>query len=111
MFSQASVILFTGEGACLGGMHGRGLCVVGACVAGCMHGRGCAQQGVCMTGGGICGRGCVWQGACMAGDMHGRRGEGMCMAGEMATTADGTYPTRTHSYYLFSPMSVDYYMS
>ena len=39
--------------------------------------------------------------ACMAGGMHGRGEhvwhEGACMAGEMATAADGTYPTGMHS--------------
>ena len=38
--------------------------------------------------GGMCGRGS------MAGGVHGR---GMCMAGEMATAADGTHPTGMHS--------------
>ena len=42
-------------------MCGRGVCVVGACVAGGMHGRGHAWQG------GMHGRG-----ACVAGGMHGR---------------------------------------
>ena len=41
MFSQASVILFTGEGACMVGV---------ACVAGGVHGMGCVCQGVCMAG-------------------------------------------------------------
>ena len=49
----------------LGGMHGKGACVVGRHVwQGGMHGRGCAWQGVCMAGGvcgGVHGRGCVWQ--------------------------------------------------
>ena len=33
-------------------------------------------------------------GAYVAGGMHGR---GACVAGEMATAADGTHPTRMHS--------------
>ena len=54
MFSQASVILFTG----VGGMHGGG-------------------------GGDMCGSWHVWQGG--------------CVAGEMATAADGMHPTGMHS--------------
>ena len=48
MFSQASVILSTGEGMCdkgghawQGGIHGKGACVVGG-----MH-----KQGACVAGG------------------------------------------------------------
>ena len=52
-----------------------------------MHGRGCMA-------GGMCGRGHVWQGG------HAWQG-GTCMAGEMATAADGMYPTGMHSCYLF----------
>ena len=67
-------------------MHGRGACVVGACLAGgmCgrgegMRGRGHAWQGANMWQGGMCGRGHVWWGgACVAG--------GACMAGHMCAT-------------------------
>ena len=51
-----------------------------------MHGRGHAWWG------GMCGRVCV----CVAGGMCGR---GACLAGEMATAADGTHPTGMHSCY------------
>ena len=78
-----------------------------------MWGRGHAWQGACMVGG-VHGSGWhAWQGACMAGGhvwqggMRGRRGvhgRGVgvaggyaCMAGEMATAADGTHPTGMHS--------------
>ena len=55
--------------------------------------------------GGACGRGCAWQGSCMVGAcMAGGYAwwvvcvaEGACMAGEMATAADGMYPTGMHS--------------
>ena len=66
MFSKASVILSTeGHAWQWGSMHGRGPCVVGACMAGGMHGRGhtgveCKAAGVCGMGGGH-----VWQGTCM----------------------------------------------
>ena len=58
--------------------------------------------------GGVCGGVCAWCRACMAGG-HVWQGacmveggglvwhEGACMAGEMATAADGTYPTEMHS--------------
>ena len=57
MFSQASVILSTGEGACMaggcawpGGIYGTGWVVGGgACMAGGLHGKG---GGVCVAGGG-----------------------------------------------------------
>ena len=78
MFSQASVILFTGGGhAWLGGA-----CVVGGGICG----RGCAWQGACVAGGVCGGGGHVWQrsihgrggmcgrGVCMAGGMRGRKG-------------------------------------
>ena len=59
-----------------GGMHGSRVCVVvGACVAGGMHGRGHMWQGACMAWGYVVGGG--WA----------------CVAGEMATAADGTHPT------------------
>ena len=54
--------------------HGRG-----ACMAGGMHGKGAY----------------VARRACVAGVMFGR-GEA-CVAGEMATAADGTHPTGMHS--------------
>ena len=60
----------------MGGMRGRGACMVGGSVwQGGMHGKG-----------GVCGRGHVWQGgmcgkgACVAGGVHGR---GACVAGGM----------------------------
>ena len=76
IFSQASVILFTGgmRGVCVcvvGGMCGKGMCVA-------VEGGACMAKGVCM----------VW-GACVAG--------GACMAGEMAIAAGGTHPTGIHS--------------
>ena len=53
-------------------MRGRGACVAGDVREGCVAGGMC--DGV------VCGR-----------------REGACMAGEMATAADGTYPTGMHS--------------
>ena len=69
-----------------GGVHGRGACVVGACMCGRrdVHGRGHVWQG------GMHGRGHAWQGMCMARGMHCR---GACVAEEKATAADGTHPT------------------
>ena len=94
-------------------------CVVGVCMA-----RGHAWQGVyivgghawqeecmawgaCMAGGTWMTGGQAWQRVCMAGEMHGRGhvqqreacmvGVGACMAGDTATAADGTHPTRMHS--------------
>ena len=90
-----------------GGMHGRGVCVAGACMAGGrawqggVHGRGaCVAGGHVWQGGrawqgGMCGRGVHGRGACMVGGMHGRgacvvgghawqggmRGRGACVAG------------------------------
>ena len=60
MFSQASVILFTGghmhDRGCVGGLAWQGACIAeGACVSGVGH----AWQGVCMVGG-VHGRGCAW---------------------------------------------------
>ena len=56
-----------------GCMCGRGHAWQGVCMAGGgVHGRGVGGmrgRGVCMVGG-MCGGGCVWQGACMAGGMH-----------------------------------------
>ena len=100
MFSQACVKNSVHRG---GGMH----------VAGGMHGRGDVHSCGCAWQGGMCGgayvaggvysRGHVWQ-----GDMHGRgmdyRGcmpghawQGVCMAGKIATVADGVHPTGMHS--------------
>ena len=80
-----------------GYMHGmRGACMAGGCVAG-WWGGGHAWQGVVWQGGGggMHGRGCAWQkGHAWQGGMRGR---GVCMAGEMATAADGTHPTGMHS--------------
>ena len=46
--------------------------------------------------------GCAWQvGVCVAGGMRG--GGGACVAGEMATAADGTHPTEMHSCFSFVP--------
>ena len=60
---------FCSRGGCVvGGMHGRGACVVGACVLGGVRGRGMHGE-VCMAGGH------AWQ-----GDMH---GSGACVAGGM----------------------------
>ena len=82
MFSQASVILFTGGEACMA----RGACVVGG-----MSGRGaCMAEGACMTGG-VHGKG-----AHIAGG-HVWQGGGACVAGETATAADGMHPTGMHS--------------
>ena len=78
MFSQACVKNSVGGGSCMAG---------GACVA-----------GECMVVGGMHGKGHVWQGGMHAGGegvgMCGRR---ECVAGEMATAADGTHPTGLHS--------------
>ena len=43
----------------------------------------------------VCGKGVVHGGACVTGGMHGKRA---CVAGEMATAADGTHPTGMHSF-------------
>ena len=43
-----------------GGMCGKGVCVVGACVVGDMHGRGHEWQEACMAGG-VHGGGHTWQ--------------------------------------------------
>ena len=76
------VVGMHGGGTCLAGGHARGVCMVGLYLAGGMHGKGHVCQGACMVGGGMCGR-------------------GACMAGEMATAADGTYPTGMHSCFSF----------
>ena len=57
-------------------------------MAGGMHGRGHAWQGYAWLGG-MCGRG-----ACM---VRGMRDMEACMAGETATSADGTHRTGMHS--------------
>ena len=79
MFSQASVILSTGEGACMAGGHAwqgerawQGVRGGGHAWQRSMHGRGSAWQG-----------GCVWR----EGDVHGRT----------ATAANSTHPTGMHS--------------
>ena len=81
---------FCSQGACMaggmcgGGMHGGGVwqgvcmagaCVVGACMAGSMHGGGHVW----------------WGGACV--DWWRLAWQGVYMAGEMATAADGTHST------------------
>ena len=72
----------------VGGVHGRGACMVGHAWHRGMYDRGHAWQ----------------RGSCMAGGMQGKggvHGRGTCMAGEMATAAEGTHPTGMHSYLLF----------
>ena len=79
MFSQASVILFTGGGVHGGGGHawwGGGACQGGRACQGDMCG-GCVAGGCAWQGGG---QGCAWQ-----------------EAGQTATAADGTHPTGMHS--------------
>ena len=50
------------------------------CNKGDMHGEGgCMAKGVCVAKGDMCGEG------------------GACVAGDMATSAGGTHPTRMHS--------------
>ena len=51
-------------------------------VVGGMHGRGACVTGVCMAGGHVWPRGYAWQGrqACVAGG-GGRHGSGVCVAG------------------------------
>ena len=66
-----------------GGVHG-----IGACMARVMNARGHVKQGACMIWG------CAWQGG------HAWQGHvwrGVCVAGEMATTADSTHPTGMQS--------------
>ena len=78
-----------------GGMCCRGHVWQGACVA---RGTYMAEAHVwqevwCMAGGMHGKRGHAWQkGACMVGGMHGRghAWQGVCMAGEMATAAEGS---------------------
>ena len=62
----------------VGDVHGRGACMVGACMLG---------EGMCMAGS-MCGRGHALQGTCMGG---------ACMAGETATAVDSMHPTGLHS--------------
>ena len=79
-----------------GSMHGRGACMEGG-MAGGMHGWGHVWQGgVC--GGHVCGKGACMVGG-VTGGMHGRghawwwcTWQGVCMAGETATAADGPHP-------------------
>ena len=71
MFSQASVILSTGEGACMaGGCAWQGACMARACMwPGGMHGQGdVCSWGVCWGAGDMCARGHVWQGGHVAGE-------------------------------------------
>ena len=65
-------------------MCGRGACVVGACMAG----RACVAGGMHEH---AWQEGHVWWGLFAV--------EGACVAGETATAADGTHPTRMHSCY------------
>ena len=60
----------------------------------CVVKGGCAcQRGACVVKGGMCGGGMHGKGElCVAG------GRGACMAGEMATAADGMHPTGIRSY-------------
>ena len=104
MFSQASVILSTGAGACMAG---------GCALQGGVHGGWHAWPGGTCVAGGVCGmctRGHVWQGGHVAGGVHGwghvwqegvhGRGhawQGACVAGETTTAADGTHPTEMYS--------------
>ena len=48
-------------------------------------------RGSCVAGGHAWWGGHEWQGVCMVGG--GMRDRGACVAGETATTADGTHPT------------------
>ena len=87
MFSQACVKISVHGGVGVGGEH-----CGGACMAGGVHGRGAYMAGVCVWQWGMHGRGICGRGAFVA------RGEA-CIAGEMATAADGTYPTGMHSFF------------
>ena len=111
-----------GRGACKAGglwwrgVHGRGHVWQGACMArweACMERWGMQGRGSMVAGcawQGACGRGYAWQGGrhvwkgggCMHGKVGGMCGGGMhgrgaCVAGETATAAGGTHPTRIHS--------------
>ena len=67
------------------GMHGKGACVAGGHAwQGGVHGKGAWVVGGVRGKGGVHGRGDVWRG-------------GACVAGEMATAADGSHPTGMHS--------------
>ena len=65
-----------------------------------------SQVSVCPQGGVHGERGCVWQrGACMVKrGMQGKEevmhGRGACVAGEMATAANGMHPTGMHSCFI-----------
>ena len=61
-------------------MCGRGVCMVGGHV---WHEGACVAWGLCGLESHVWQRGHAWQGA--------------CMAGETATTVDGTHPTGMHS--------------
>ena len=84
MFSQVSVILFTGGVCVVGGVHGGGHVWQGVCGAGWHVWQG---EGACMAEGHAWQGGHVWQGA--------------CMTGEMTTAADGTHPTGMHSCFIY----------
>ena len=62
-------------GICGGGMHGRVVCMVGACITGGIHGGGHVWWGHAwqggVHGGGMLHRGHAWWGTCVAGGMHG----------------------------------------
>ena len=45
--------------------------------------------------------GCAWWGTCMAGGVHDMKGRGGMYAGETATEAGGTHPTRMNSCFIF----------
>ena len=88
------------------------VCPQGQCMATGMRGRGrasqrgrawqgrCAWQGEHALQGG-----CAWQGACVGGLHVWQRG---CVAGEMATAADGTHSTGIHSCYVCFRLSCLY---
>ena len=99
MFSQASVILSMG-----GGMRGGGYVSFLLSTGGCVWQRGdmCGKGGMHGTGGGgVLGEGGhAWQrGTCVAMGVRGRGHAwwGACVAGQMATAADGMHPTGMHS--------------
>ena len=78
------------EGLCVvGGVHGRGMYGWGMCGGGHTWQEVCMAEGVCA--GGVAGACMV--GACVARDAWWGRLGVACMAGETATSADGTHPT------------------
>ena len=94
--------VWQGHTCMAGGVHDRG--------GGCMAGWGCAWQEACMAGACVAGVGHVHGrgGVYIVRSVHGRgvqgRGHawqgGACMAGEMATAAEGMHPTGIHSCFL-----------